>query len=332
MTEAKAAPPPPPPHVWIGLDVSTGWIDGAEAPEGTTWHVPNTPDGRAALVAELVQRAPRGIVLEATGGVERDLVADLLEAGVPVAVVNPRQVREFARASGTRAKTDRLDARILAHFGAAMHPAPRGPIDPAADDLQALLARRRQLQGMLTAERNRLTRARTVAKPSITAVITVLQGQVTELDAELRTRVAADATWQSGQALLCSVPGVGRVVSTTLLGELPELGQITRQQIASLVGVAPWSRDSGQLRGRRQIWGGRASVRQSLYMGTLVATRFNPVIRAFYQRLQGAGKARKVALIACMRKLLTILNAMKRSGRAWDPEHAAAAPLQEAGA
>jgi transposase len=305
--------------VWIGLDVASAWLDGATAPEGPTWHVANDEAGRAPLVAELVALAPQGIVLEATGGVERDLVADLLEAGLPVAVINPRQVREFARASGTRAKTDRLDARVLARFGAALQPAPRAPLDAAADDLQALLARRRQLQGMLVAERNRLSRARAVAQPSITEVAEVLQAQVTKLDAQLHTRVAADARWQAGQTLLCSVPGVGLVVSTTLLGELPELGLLTRQQVASLVGVAPWNRDSGRTRGRRQTGGGRASVRRVLYMGALVATRWNAVIRAFYQRLLVAGKPKKVALIACMRKLLTILNAMKRSGEAWAP-------------
>lgn len=305
--------------VWIGLDVASAWLDGATAPEGRTWHVANDASGRAQLVAELVALAPQGIVLEATGGVERDLVADLLGAGLPVAVINPRQVREFARASGTRAKTDRLDARVLARFGAALQPAPRAPLDADAEDLQALLARRRQMQGILIAERNRLTRARAVAQPSIAAVVEMLQAQVAQLDADLRTRVAADARWQAGQTLLCSVPGVGLVVSTTLLGELPELGVLSRQQVASLVGVAPWNRDSGRTRGRRKTWGGRASVRRALYMGTLVATRWNAIIRAFYQRLLAAGKPKKVALIACMRKLLTILNAMKRSGEAWAP-------------
>jgi transposase len=305
--------------VWIGLDVASAWLDGATAPVGHTWHVANDEAGRARLVAELVALAPQGIVLEATGGVERDLVADLLGAGLPVSVVNPRQVREFARASGTRAKTDRLDAHILARFGAAFQPAPRAPLNAAADDLQALLARRRQLQGMLVAERNRLTRARPVAQPSIAAVVTVLQAQVTEIDAELRTRVAADARWQAGQTLLLSVPGVGLVLSATLLGELPELGLLSRQQVASLVGVAPWNRDSGRTRGRRQTGGGRAPVRRVLYMGALVATRWNPIIRPFYQRLLAAGKPKKVALIACMRKLLTMLNAMKRTGEAWAP-------------
>jgi transposase len=246
-------------------------------------------------------------------------VAELLEAGLPVAVVNPRQVREFARASGTRAKTDRLDAYVLARFGAALQPAPRGPRDPAAEELQSMLARRRQLQGMLVAERNRRTRAHAVVRPSHDAVITLLADQVAEIDRSLQERVAADGNWQAAQALLRTVPGVGVVLSTTVLVELPELGQITRQQIASLVGVAPWNRDSGRMRGRRQTWGGRGTVRSALYMGTLVATRFNGVIREFYQRLLAAGKPRKVALIACMRKLLTILNAMKRTGESWTP-------------
>ena len=319
-------------ELWVGVDVAGAWLDGATAPDGPSWHVANDPVGRAALVAELVTLAPQGIVLEATGGLEHDLVAELLTAGLPVAVVNPRQVREFARASGTRAKTDQLDARMLARFGAAVQPRPRGPLDPAADDLQALLARRRQLQGMLTAERNRLTRARAVARASIEPVVTVLQEQVRKLDAELRTRVAADAGWQATQTLLCTVPGVGLVVASTLLGELPELGRITRQQIASLVGVAPWNRDSGGMRGRRQTWGGRGSVRRTLYMGTLVATRFNAVIRAFYQRLLAAGKPKKVALIACMRKLLTILNAMRRNGTVWAPSTTAASADMEVAA
>ena len=205
----------------------------------------------------------------------------------------------------------------------------RGPLNAAADDLQALLARRRQLQGMLVAERNRLTRARAVAQSSIAAVVSVLQAQVTEIDHELHTRVTADARWQAAQTLLLSVPGVGLVLSATLLGELPELGLLSRQQVASLVGVAPWNRDSGRTRGRRQTWGGRGSVRRVLYMGALVATRWNPIIRPFYQRLLAAGKPKKVALIACMRKLLTMLNAMKRTGEAWAPRTTSSAAESE---
>jgi transposase len=248
------------------------------------------------------------------------LLGELLAVGLPTVAVNPRQVRDFARALGKLAKTDVLDARILAQFGEAAKPKPRPQPDAQAQELKALVARRRQLVEMLTAEKNRLSRATPRLHPQLKEHIQWLAGQLKELDQDLGWLVRATPAWRAKEQLLRSVPGVGQVLSVVLVANLPELGSLDRRQIAALVGVAPFNRGSGTLRGRRTVWGGRSPVRAALYMAALVATRFNPVIKAFYQRLLGAGKAKKVALTACMRKLLTILNSMLKHQQPWNPD------------
>jgi transposase len=259
-------------------------------------------------------------VLEATGIYQRAAVAALSVAGLPVAVVNPRQARDFAKATGQLAKTDALDARALAHFAEAVRPMPRPLPDTQADELRALLARRRQLVTMRTAEQNRLGSALPRLQPDIQAHIAWLNTRLTTLDDDLDTTLRASPVWQEREELLRSVPGIGPVCARTLLLDLPELGTLSRQRLAALVGVAPLNRDSGTLRGSRTTWGGRAHVRATLYMSTLVAVRYNPLLKAFYERLRAAGKAAKVALTACMRKLLTILNAMMKHHASWQPE------------
>jgi transposase len=263
--------------------------------------------------------APTLVVLEATGGYETDVVAALALAGLPVAVVNPRQVRDFAKALGRLAKTDAIDATVLAQFGARVQPEPRPLPDAAHQALAALVTRRRQLVEMLTAERHRLPLAHGRIKQNLQAHIHWLEQQIHASNEDLRTCIRDSALWRATEQLLRSVPGIGPTTAACLLADLPELGRLTRRQVAALAGVAPLNRDSGTRRGLRTIWGGRAAVRGALYMATLVATRHNPVIRAFYQRLCAAGKPRKVAIIAAMRKLLTILNAMLKAQRPWQP-------------
>jgi transposase len=257
------------------------------------------------------------IVVEASGGWELPLVAELAAAGQPVAVVNPTRVRAFARSKGQLAKTDRLDAQVLAHFAQAIRPPVRPLRSQAHEHLVGLVTRRRQVVAMLTAEKNRRYTARATLQTRLTAHIAWLETELADLEAELRHWIQADPTWRAQAVLLASVPGVGPVTATTLVAELPELGQRNRQEIAALVGVAPLNKDSGKKRGRRRVFGGRAGVRRTLYMATLVATRCNPVIRTFYQRLLAAGKEKKVALTACMRKLLVILNAMLKTQQPW---------------
>jgi transposase len=305
------------PACFVGIDVAKATLECAVLPTGESWQLANEDAAFAALVAKLRDIAPERIVLEATGGFEHGVVVALAAAQLPVVVANPRQVRDFGRSCGQLAKTDRIDARLLALFAARVQPALRPLPTEAAQALDALLTRRRQLLEMLTAERNRLGFARGAVRRDIDQHIRWLQKRVKEVDRDLQATVEASPVWRATEDLLRTVPGVGRVVSCTLLGELPELGQLTRKQIAALVGVAPHARDSGTLRGKRMVWGGRAPVRAVLYMAALVAAKFNPVIRVFYQRLRGAGKPAKVALTACMRKLLTILNAMVRSGEPW---------------
>ena len=263
--------------------------------------------------------SPTLVVLEATGGYERAAVAALAAAQMPVVVANPRQVRDFARATGQLAKTDRIDAETLALFAERVRPTPRPLADEASAALDALLTRRRQLVGMRGAERNRLEHAPPAVARGIRTHIRWLERQLSVVDRDLDDMIHQSPVWRAKEDLLRSVPGVGPIVSRTLLGELPELGQLNRRRIAALAGVAPFACDSGTLRGRRVVWGGRASVRAALYMSALVATRWNPVIRAFYQRLLAAGKPKKVALVACMRKLLTILNVMLRTNTPWAP-------------
>ena len=305
--------------VYVGIDVAKRELELAVRPTGEGWTVDNTLASLAALVTRLQALAPALVVLEATGGLEVAVVGALAAAGLPVVVVNPRQVRDFARATGRRAKTDRLDAQVLAHFAEAVRPTPRPVPDVQAQELAALVGRRQQLIEMITAEDNRLPMAGPHVQPQIREHLTWLRQQLAGLDRELRTRVRRSPVWREHDELLQSTPGVGPVLATTLLAELPELGQLNRKQIAALVGVAPMNRDSGQLRGKRQIWGGRAPVRAVLYMAALAASRHNVVIKAFYQRLRAAGKPKKVCLTACMRKLLTILNAMMKARRPWTP-------------
>ena len=312
----------------VGIDVAKGELVVAVRPSGERWTVANDEAGVRELVERVRALDPELVVCEATGGYELLSVGALLGAGLPVVVVNPRQVRDFARATGALAKTDRLDAEVLALFAERVRPAVRSLPDGEAQELAGLLARRRQLLEMLQAERNRLgqvfTRGPAVTK-SLRQHIAYLERELARTDAGLGKLIRRTPAWQERDDLLRSVPGIGPVVSYTLVADLPELGQLTRRQIAKLVGIAPVSRDSGTFRGRRFVQGGRAQVRAALYMAALVAIRHNPTIRAFYERLVGVGKPKKVALVACMRKLLTMVNTMVRTGEPWQPEYAARA-------
>jgi transposase len=305
------------PASYIGIDVAKSALDVNQRPEGLTFQVSNDEAGIAELVARLAASPPALIVLEATGGIETSLVVALLAAELPAVVINPRQVREFARATGRLAKTDAIDAGVLAQFGEAVKPEPRPLPDAAGRELRALVRRRRQLVEMLTAEKNRLPTATRLVRRKLEKHISWLQTAIAELDTELDDFIKASPSWRERDELFRSTPGVGPVLSAVLLSDLPELGSLNRKAIAALVGVAPLNRDSGQFRGKRRVWGGRASVRSTLYMATLVATRHNPTIRLFYARLLRAGKPKKVALTACMRKLLTTLNAMARTSNHW---------------
>ena len=305
---------------FVGIDVAKAQLDIAIRPAGARWAVPNDVSGVTTLVERVQALQPTLIVLEATGGLERAVTSALATAGLPVVVVNPRQVRDFARATGQLAKTDALDARALAHFADVIRPTPRPLPDAQTHELRALLGRRQQLVGMRTAEQNRLTGASARLAKDIADHIMWLNTGIATLDDDLETMLRASPLWRENDDLLQSAPGIGPVCARTFLLELPELGTLTRQQIAALVGVAPLNCDSGTMRGRRTIWGGRAHVRTVLYMGTLVATRFNPVIRTFYKRLLVAGKVKKVALTACMHKFLTILNAMLKHRTPWQAQ------------
>ncbi len=305
--------------LFVGIDVAKAQLDIALRPTGERWALPNDAPGITTLVERLQALRPTLMVLEATGGLERPATAALATAGLPVVVVNPRQARDFARATGQLAKTDALDARALAHFADAVRPTPRPLPDAQTQELRALLGRRQQLIAMRTAEHNRLAGVAGRLHADIVAHIIWLDTRLAVLDDDLGTALRASPLWRADDDLLQSAPGIGPVCARTFFLELPELGTLSRQQIAALVGVAPLNRDSGTLRGRRTVWGGRAQVRAVLYMGTLVATRHNPVIKAFYERLCAAGKAKKVALTACMRKLLTILNAMLKHRTPWQP-------------
>ena len=305
---------------FVGLDVAKKRLDVALRPGGAPWTVANDPHG-VATVVERLQRleAVTLIVVEATGGYELAVVAALTAAGLPVVVVNPRQVRDFARALGQLAKTDAIDAGVLAHFAEAIRPEWRPRPDDLTQLVQGWLGRRRQLLEMVQAEHNRLALAAAAVRPQIQRHLEWLKQQVREVDKELRTQLRRSPVWREQDDLLRSVPGVGPVLATTLLADLPELGRLNRQRIAKLVGVAPLNQDSGEHRGVRRIWGGRAPVRTTLYMATVAAIKHNAVIRAFYLRLCAAGKPKKLALTACMRKLLTILNAMLHQRTSWKP-------------
>jgi len=310
---------------FVGIDVAKAELEVVVRPSGARWTVTNNPVGLAQLQERLQASAPSLIVLEATGGYEVAVVAALATAALPVVVLNARQVRDFARATGRLAKTDAIDAGVLAHFAEVVRPPVRPLPDAMTQSLQAWLMRRRQLVEMLLAEEQRRSRAPRPIQRQIDQHVRWLRAQLGAVEKDLAQTLRESPVWREKDNLLRSVPGVGPVLTTTLLGDVPELGQLNRKQIAALIGVAPLNRDSGTYRGRRAVWGGRARVRATLYMATLTAARYNPVIRAFYERLVAAGKPKKVALTACMRKLLTILNAMIARRTAWKPPAAVSA-------
>ena len=302
---------------FVGIDVSKAQLDVAVRPTGKRWVLPYDETGIEGLIPQIVDLEPALVLLEATGGLELPLVAALAAAALPVVVVNPRQVRDFAKATGTLAKTDTLDAGVLAHFADVVRPDVRPLKDAETQVLNSLTARRRQVMTMLVSEKNRLGTAIGAVSPRIEAHIAWLEQELSDLDKGLRQTLRQSPVWREKDDLLRTVPGVGPQLSLTLLAHLPELGTLDRKQIAALVGVAPYNRDRGTRRGKRAVWSGRSRVRAVLYMGALVASRHNPAIRDFYQRLLAAGKPKKVALIASMRKLLVTLNAMLKHGHPW---------------
>lgn len=305
---------------YVGADVSKSWLDVALAEQGSVVRVANDASGVQGLVGQLKAAQPERIVLEAAGGLEKALVRALREQALPVAVVNPRQVRDFARATGRLAKTDRIDAQVLAQFAMVLKPEPRQMKDDGESELTALVRRRHQVTELLTMEKNRkklVTSAIVLA--SLERTIGGLAQELAELDQAINQLIEASPAWHKRSGLYRSVPGAGPRLASTLLAELPELGRLNRKQVASLAGVAPLNWDSGIFRGKRAIWGGRCQVRGPLYMAALVAARHNPVIRAFYLRLVALGKPKKLVLVACMRKLLTILNAMAAQSTPWQP-------------
>jgi transposase len=309
----------------VGIDVAKAELVIALGDDGETFAVPNDEGGIRSILERLKKLPLDLIVLEATGGYETAAVAALAAAGLPVVVANPRQVRDFAKAMGRLSKTDRIDARVLALFAERVRPPIRTLPDDALRTLGALLTRRRQLIEMLVAERNRLDHASPSVEKGLKQHIRWLEKRLADVDSDLDQAIQQSPVWRTKENLLRSVPGIGPVVSRTLLADLPELGTLNRKQIAALVGVAPLAKDSGTLRGKRMVWGGRAPVRAVLFMGALIAARHNPVIRDFYKRLVAAGKPKKVALVACMRKLLTILNAMVRTNTQWGERYALSA-------
>lgn len=308
-------------EVFVGIDVSKHSWDVCILPAMIGQSFPASEEGLASLLELLRQHPATLTVLEATGGYERRLAAGLQDAGCEVAIVNPRQVRDFAKALGRLAKTDRLDAEVLALFAQKIQPRPCEKCPKKRAELDALVARRRQLLQLRTMERNRLHMAEyKLTRKSIQKVIDVLQKQIDELDAAIAKLIESDDDWRQTAQLLESVPGIGAVTSATLVAELPELGQLNRQAIAALAGLAPFNCDSGQYAGQRKVRGGRASVRTALYMAALTGRRFNPILKRFADRLQAAGKSAKLILTACMRKLLTILNTMVKNNTPWNPK------------
>ena len=305
--------------IFVGIDVGKAQLDVARSDQEDVWTVGNDEEGIQELVGQLRDIRPELVVLEATGGFEFPAAAALAAAGVPVVIANPRQARDFAKSTGQLAKTDTIDARGLALFAARVKPQVRELPSEEARALEAIVARRRQIIEMITAEKNRLGFALKPVQKGIQKHIRWLERQLADVDSDLDSRIRKSPVWAAKSDLLQTVPGVGPNLSRTLIAELPELGLLSHKQIAALVGVAPFSRDSGIFRGKRMIWGGRAPVRSALYLSVWSASRWNPVIRLFYDRLRAKGKPAKVAQVACMRKLLTILNAMVRDGRQWDP-------------
>lgn len=306
----------------VGIDVSKARLDAFRLPDEKRFEAPNDSEGIAALAKWLKKKRPSLVTIEGTGGLQRQAVAGLVTAKFPVAVVNPRQVRDFAKAQGRLAKTDALDAEVLAHFGDVMKPPIRPLPDAETEALKNLLSRRMQLVEMRAGEKNRLEAAPAQQGPvreSIKSLIKHLDEEIEKLDKDIDDKIDRSPVWKGKDELLQSIPGVGPNVARTLLAELPELGRLNRKEIAALVGVAPMNRDSGTLRGKRTIAGGRANVRMILYMAVISGQRWNPAIRDVFQRLRAKGKPPKVALTACMRKLLIAMNAMMRSQKPWDP-------------
>lgn len=301
----------------VGIDVSKAKVDVAIAGQDRVREWANDEPGRQGLSRWLGEQEAELVVLEASGGIEAALVSELVEQGVPVAVVNPTRVRAFARAEGQIAKTDRIDAQVIARFGATMKPKAKAIRDQAQLELGQQVTRRRQLVEMMTAEKNRAETASGTMKAQIERHLDWLRTEIEQLETQISQAIQQDPLWQATAERLQSTPGVGPVTAATLVADLPELGQFNRQKITALVGLAPFNRDSGKQRGQRRIFGGRASVRKVLYMATLSAIKCNPVIQAFYQRLLDKGKAKKVAITACMRKLLVILNTMVKTGQDW---------------
>jgi transposase len=306
-------------QVFAGIDVSKEWLDVAFDGSDEVVRFGNDAPGIQELVVEIKAQQPRLVVLEATGGFEFPAAAALAAARVPVVIVNPRQARDFAKSTGQLAKTDTIDARGLALFAARVQPEVRELPSDEARALDAIIARRRQIIDMITAEKNRLGFALKPVQKGIQKHIRWLERQLQDVDQDLDSMIRNSPVWAAKNDLLRAVPGVGPNLSRTLIAELPELGRLSHKQIAALVGVAPLARDSGKLRGKRMIWGGRSSIRSALFLSVWSAAKWNPVIRPFYDRLRAQGKPPKVAQVACMRKLLTILNAMVRDGRQWDP-------------
>ena len=304
-------------ELFVGIDVSKGDVAVSVHGQDKGWQFHNDAEGFVQLIAALRPLSPTLIVVEATGGYELVMVAELCAAGLPVAVVNPTRVRRFAESLGQLAKTDRIDARIIAHFASVARPPVRTLHSEDEEYLGGLVERRRQIIVMLTAEKNRLYTSPLRLRADVKEHVEWLEGKLKELDDELSDLIRRSPIWREKEALLRSVPGIGPVTAVTLLADLPELGTLNRQKIAALAGVAPFNKDSGVKRGKRRIFGGRASVRRTLYMAALAATKFNPIIRAFYESLIRRGKEKKVALTACMRRLLVILNAMLRKNEAW---------------
>jgi transposase len=309
------------PRTFVGIDVAKDHFDFTWLPQGSFRTLPYNPKGLRQLLDCLRRQDPCLVVVEATGGYERRLIATLVDAGFAVALVNPRQVRDYARGIGRLAKTDRIDAAVLARFAQEVQPHPLAKTPEKRRELDELVGRRRQLLELQTAESNRReTTTGKMTRQSIDRVLQVLADQIERVDAAIAALIESDDDWRQRQQLLRSVPGVGPVTSATLIAELPELGELNRQEIAALVGVAPFNHDSGKLRGQRRIYGGRASVRQCLYMAALTAQRCNPALRRFAERLRNAGKRFKVVITACMRKLLVLLNEIVKTQIPWTPQ------------
>lgn len=311
------------PTTFIGIDVAKARLDIAVRPGGRYWHCPNAPEHFSALTAQLRESGPTLIVLEATGGLETALAAALAQADLPLAVVNPRQVRDFAKATGKLAKTDAIDAHVLAHFAEAVRPQARPLPSAQLAELDALADRRAQLVKMQTAEQNRLGSAPACVRADIQAHLDWLAQRIAQSNQDLRRLVESSPAWRAKDDLLQSMTGVGPVLAATLIAAVPELGTLNHRQIAKLVGLAPLNNDSGRQRGKRMIFGGRSQVRALMYMPARNAARFNPTIKALYERLKAAGKPDKVAITACMRKMLVILNAMVKTNTHWEQPAAA---------